>query len=93
MGGGEPVDPVVGGVEQHRVAGLGGFDAEPDGEVGLPEPGWAEQDHVLRLRDERAGRQVREHVAAQRGQVVEVELLQRLHLRELRGADSHHGAG
>ena len=93
VGVGEAGDPVAGGVEQHRVAGVGGFDAEPDRQVGLPEPGRAEQDHVLGLRDERAGRQVRQHVAAQRGQVVEVEVLQRLHRREVRGADPHGGAG
>ena len=33
--------------------------------VGFPESGWAEQDHVVGLRDERGGGQVGEHVAAQ----------------------------
>ena len=92
VGVGEAGDPVAGGVEQDRVAGLGGFDAEADGEVGLADPGWSEQDHVLGFGDEGAGRQVREHVAAQRGQVVEVEVLEGFHRREVRGADPHRGA-
>jgi hypothetical protein len=37
--GGEPGDPVAGGVEQHRVAGVCGFDTEPDRQVGFPIPG------------------------------------------------------
>jgi len=61
---GEAGDPVVRGVEQHRVAGVGGFDPEPDREVGLPQSGWAEQDHVLGLRDERPGRQMGQDVPA-----------------------------
>jgi site-specific DNA recombinase len=60
----EAGDPVAGGVEQHRVAGLGCFDAESDGEVCLPDSGWAEQDDVLRFRDERSGREVGEDIAA-----------------------------
>jgi hypothetical protein len=35
---GEAGDPVVRGVEEDRVAGVGRFDPEPDREVGLPEP-------------------------------------------------------
>ena len=35
VGGGQPGDPVAGGVEQDRVAGVGGFDAQPDREVCL----------------------------------------------------------
>jgi hypothetical protein len=89
----EAGDPVAGGVEQHRVAGLGGLDPEPDREVGLPDPGRSEQDHVLGLGHERAGRQMGEQVPAQRGQVVEVDVLQGLDLGEVRGADAHGGAG
>src|SRR5213078_4142168 len=54
--------------------------------------GRPQQDHVLCFSDERAGGQVREHVTAQRGQVVEVEVLQCLHGREVGGADAHDGA-
>jgi len=78
VGVGEAGDPVVRGVEQHRVAGVGGFDPEPDREVGLPEPRWAEQDHVLGLRDERAGRQARQHISTQRGEMVDGKRGQRL---------------
>ena len=46
------------GLFSRGVAGLGGFDAEFDGQVCLADPGRAEEDHVLRLRDERAGGQV-----------------------------------
>jgi hypothetical protein len=60
MRGAEAGDPVRRGVEQDRVPCLGGLDPEPDREVGLPDPGWAEQHDVLGLRDERPGRQVRE---------------------------------
>ena len=67
VGGGEAGDPVGGGVEQHGVAGLGGLDAQADREVGLADPGRAEQDHVLGLGDERAGGQVREHVRRSEG--------------------------
>ncbi len=54
----EPCDPAGGGVEQDRVAGVAGFDAEPDREVGFADAGWAEQDHVLSLRNERRRCQV-----------------------------------
>jgi hypothetical protein len=49
MGGCEAGDPVAGGVEQHRVAGLGGLDPEPDREVGLPDPG-SEGERLQQLR-------------------------------------------
>ena len=39
VGGGEPVDPLAGGGEQHPVAALAGADREPAGEVGLAVPG------------------------------------------------------
>lgn len=93
VGDGEPGDPVVGGVEEHRGAGVGGFNTEADGEVGLPDAGWAEQDHVLGLGDEGAGGEVGEDVAAQAGEVVEVEVLQGLHGREVGGADPHDRSG
>jgi hypothetical protein len=60
--------------------------------VRLAEPERSEQDHVLGLGDERTGGQVGQHVAAQRRQVIEVEVLQRFDLREMRGADPHDGA-
>ena len=94
VSGGEPADPVVRRIEQDRVARLGGFHSEPYREVGLPDPGRAEQDHLLRLRlrDERAGRQVREQVPPEAGQVVEVKVLEGLDRGEMGGADPHRGA-
>jgi hypothetical protein len=65
VGAGQAGNPVGGGVEQDRVAGVGGLDAQADGQVGLADPGRSQQDHVLGLGDERTGGQVREHVAAQ----------------------------
>ncbi len=38
-------DPFGSGGAQHAVARLGGFDAEPDREVGLAGAGWVEQDY------------------------------------------------
>jgi hypothetical protein len=52
----------------NRMECPGGGDAEADGEVGLADAGRAEQDHVLGSRNERAGGQVGQDVAAQRGQ-------------------------
>ena len=92
VGFGQAGDPVRCGVELDRVPGPGGGDAEPDRQVRLADSRRPEQDHVLRLRDERAGGQVGQDVTPQRGQVIEVEILQRLDRREVGGADPHHGA-
>lgn len=60
--------------------------------MGLADPGWAEEDHVLGFGDEGAGGEVGEQVSAQRRQVIEVEVLQGLDRREVGGADPHDGA-
>ena len=52
MGVLESGDPFGGGGEQDPVAGLGGLDAQADGEVGLAGAGWAEEDDVLGLGQE-----------------------------------------
>lgn len=44
--GGETTDPVRRGVEQHRVAGLGGLDAKTDREVSFADAGRTEEDDV-----------------------------------------------
>ena len=74
----EPGDPPGRGVEQDPVTVVGGLDAERDGEVGLPRPGWPEQDDVLRLGDEHAGAEVGDQVPVGGGLVVEVEVFQGL---------------
>jgi hypothetical protein len=57
------------------VASLAGPDAQPDGQVGLAGPGWAQENHVLLGNDEVEGAQVRDQVAFEAAGVVEVELL------------------
>ena len=51
------------------VPGMGCFDPEPDREVGLPGPGWAEEHQVLGGVDEGRGAQVRDRVALECGLV------------------------
>ena len=65
-----------------------GFDAEADREVCFADTGWAEQDHVLRFRDERCRREVSEDIATQRGLMVGVEVVQGLHRGEVSARDS-----
>jgi len=64
---------------------LGGFDPQPDREVSLPGPRWAEQHHVLGLGQERSGAQVSDGVALETGLVIEDEVLDRLGGTEPRG--------
>ena len=87
VGGGEPVDPLAGGGEQHPVPGLAGADRQAGGEVGLAGAGRAEEHHVLFRGDEVQGAEVGDLVAFQAAGVVEVELLQALAGREPGGAD------
>ena len=49
VGGRQTRDPVAGGVEEHRVAGVGGFDAESDRQVCFPDT-WSEGDRLQQLR-------------------------------------------
>ena len=76
VGGFEAGDPVHGGGERDAVPGLGGFDRQPDGEVGLAGARRAEQHHVAGLGQEGAGAQVGDHVPVECGLVIEVEVLQ-----------------
>ena len=69
-----------------------GHRADLFGQPCLADPGRAEQDHVLRLRDPGRRREVRENVAAQRGLVVGVEVLEGLHGGEVRAGDAEAGA-
>lgn len=60
---------------------------EPDREMCFPGPWWAEQDHVLRSRDERGAREVREDITTQRGLRIGVEIIECFDLRETSGCD------
>jgi hypothetical protein len=88
VGGGESVDPLAGGGEQHPVPGLARVDGQPDREVGLAGAGRSEEHHVLPAGDEVQGAQVSKGVAFQPAGVVEVELLQGLAGGESGGADA-----
>ncbi len=88
VGGAEAVQPAAGGGERDGVADLAGLDPDRDGEVGLAQAGWAEQDGVLPPADEGGGGQVRDGVAGRGGQLGEGEVLQRLGLREVRPGDA-----
>jgi hypothetical protein len=63
VGGGEPVDPLGGGGEQHPVPGLASPNRQPDRQMGLAGAGRAEEHHVLASGDEVQGAQVRDRVA------------------------------
>ena len=76
--GGEPVDPLRRGREQHPVPGLAGPDASPMARCVLPVPGGPRKTTFSLAVDEVQGAQVRDHVPFQAPGVVEVELLQRL---------------
>jgi hypothetical protein len=60
------------------VAGLDGFDAEGDGEVGLADAGQAEEQDVLSALDEAEPGELADLPAVDRGLKVEVELVQAL---------------
>jgi hypothetical protein len=90
--GGEPVegvcvgeagDPVDRGGEQDPVAVVGGDHAEPGGEVRLAGAGWAEQDDVAGLGEERAGGE-RGDLLADAGLVVPVDVVEGLLLWQRR---------
>ncbi len=89
----EAGEPSGRGVEQDRIARVRGLQSQTDREVGLAHPGWPQEHYVLGLGDERAGREVREDVPAERGLVVHREVLQRLQLREVRAADPDPSSG
>ena len=86
-------DPAHCGVEEDPVSVLGGLNTQCDGQVGLSAPWRAEQDHILRLGDERAGAQVFDQVPVGGGLMIEVEVLQRLMPREPGGLDPQRGTG
>src|SRR6266508_701446 len=88
VGVGQAGDPLGRGGEQHPMAGLAGPDAQPDGQVGLAGPWWAEEDHILPCGDEVQRAEVGDLVAFQGSGVVIVELLQRLAGREACLADA-----
>ena len=91
-GGGQPGDPRRRGVEEHRVAGVDGLDAQRDGQVGLADPGWPEQDQVVSARDEGSGGQVGQHVASHGRLVRAVPVLQGLDRGEVGTDGAHRGA-
>src|SRR5690606_42065887 len=65
--------------EEHAMTGLDGLDAEGQGEMGLADTGWAQQDDVLRPFDEAQSRQLAHDLAIEAGLEAEVELVERLH--------------
>ena len=87
MGFGEPGDPLRGGGEGDPVPGLAGPDRQPGGQVALAGPGRAEEHHILPGGDEIQGAQVGDGLPFEAAGVIEVELLQGLAGRELRGPD------
>ena len=86
MGGAQPRDPVAGGIEEDGISGVGGLDSESDRDVCLADARRTEQDDVLRFGNEHSSRQVRQHITSQARQVVEIEVFERFHYREVRRA-------
>ncbi len=82
--GGESVDPFGRGGECDSVAAAGGLDAERDREMGLAGAGRSQEDDVVRFSDEVELREVLRLRALDRSLEAEVEIIERLDLREPR---------
>src|SRR5437773_6361095 len=77
-GPGQGGDHARGRGEEHTVAALDRFEAEPHGEVGFADAGRAEQDDIFPVLDEVAGGERLDLLLVERGLVAEVEGLEAL---------------
>src|SRR5439155_7908784 len=77
------------GREQDAVAMLDGLEAEPDGQVGLPDAGRTEEHDILAVLDEVTAAQRLDLLLVERGLVAEVERLQALHEGEAGQVRAH----
>src|SRR2546426_181070 len=75
--------------EEHAIAVLDGLESEADGQVGLPDAGWTEEDDILAVLDEVTAAQGLDLLLVERGLVAEVEGLQALHEGEARQVRPH----
>jgi hypothetical protein len=92
VGFGEPGDPVDGGGEQDPVPVVSGDDPERGREVGFAGAGWAEQDDVAGLCEERPGCE-RGDLLTDGELVVPVEVVEGLGCGEPCPADALRGTG
>src|SRR5215204_4688252 len=89
LGFGEGGEQRGGTGEEHRVPGLDGGAAEGDREMRLADTGRPEDQHILGAADKAAGRQLTDQALIDRGLELELELLERLHRREVRDLHAH----
>ncbi len=82
----ERSDEVGQGAEVDATAALGRVDGEADGEVGLADAGWAEEDDVFLALDEAELVEALNLLMLDRGLEAEVEVGERLHGGQARGA-------
>ena len=47
FGAGQDLRELLGGEEEHALAGLSGFDTEGDRQMGFPDTGWTDEQNVL----------------------------------------------
>jgi hypothetical protein len=71
------------------VSGLDGRAAERDREVRLADAGRSEHQHVFGAGDEATGRELAHELVIDRWLELEIELVERLHRREVRDLNAH----
>src|SRR5712691_4845250 len=84
LGAGERTEQRGGAGEEYGMARLDDGASERDGEMSLAHARWPEEEHVFGLGDEAAGGELADEALVDRRLRLEVELVERLHGREMR---------
>src|SRR5207302_5507084 len=92
LSAGERTEQRGGAGEKHRVARLDDGASEGDGEVGLADAGWSEEEHILRLGDEAASGELANESLIDRGLRLEVETVEGLHRGKMSDGHAHRDA-